>query len=88
MGRLFYKQHHAIAFNYGLCLCIKYKSRIEYKTEKQYKLILHSDKGYRHEKATKEEHEDKIRCSASKRSLLQHTTIPVSAILELKTSWA
>lgn len=51
------------------------------------KPISHSKKGYGHEKASKEEHEDKISCSASERTLLQHTTIPVSATLKLKTSW-
>lgn len=41
-------------------------------------------RGYSHEKSTKEEHEDKVSGASSERALLQHPTVSVPLVQQLR----
>lgn len=47
--------------------------------------LLRKHEGYSHEKATEEEHKDKVSGSPSEGALLQHPTVPVPVRLKLRT---
>lgn len=41
-------------------------------------------RGYSHEKSTKEEHEDEVSGASSERALLQHPTVSVPSVQQLR----
>lgn len=47
--------------------------------------LLRKCEGYSHEKATEEEHKDKVSGSPSEGPLLQHPTVPVPVRLQSRT---